>query len=159
MKQLIAFNNSCSLAPPNSDICTANHSSQEFVDQVDLDGMNDNYIKDNDNCSGVSEGDYKGSSSRLREMKINNINNPALAYINVNSIGNKHADLFTTVNLNVDILSIAETKLDSSFPMVQFTAAVDGNSGPYPKDRNANGGGLLVYVKEDIPSCGIFSHS
>ena len=112
--------------------------------------MNDNYIKGNDNSNRVSEGDYKDPSLRLKEMKINNINNPALAYINVNSIRNKHADLFTIANLNVDILTIAETKLDSSFPVVQFT--VDGYGEPYRKDRNANGGGLLAYVKEDIPS-------
>ena len=140
----------------NSDICTADHSSQESVDQVELDNMNDNYIKDNDNSRRMSEGDYKDLSFRLREMKINNINNPALANINVNSIRNKHADLFTIVNLNVDILPIAETKLDSSFLTAQFTA--DGYSEPYRKDRNADGGGLLVYVKEDIPSREINSH-
>ena len=153
---LVAFNNSCSLAPPNSDTCTTNHSSQEAVDQVELDNMNDNYIKGNDNSNRVPEGDYKDPSLRLKEMKINNIHNPALAYINVNSIRNKHADLFTIVNLNVDILTMPETKLDSSFPVVQFT--VDGYSEPYRKDRYANGGGSLVYVKEDIPSREINSH-
>ena len=86
MKKIVAFNNSCSLAPPNSDICTADHSSQESVDQVELDNMNDNYIKDNDNSRRMSEGDYKDPSLRLREMKINNINNPALVYTNVNLI-------------------------------------------------------------------------
>ena len=58
--------------------------------------------------------------------------------------------------MNVDILTIAETKLDSSFPTAQFT--VDGCSEPYRKDRNANGSGLLVHVKEDIPSREINSH-
>ena len=148
MKKFVAFNNSCSPAPPNSDTCTANHSSQEAVDQVELDDMNDNYIKGNDNSNRVSEGDYKDKSLRLKEMKINNIHNPALAY--------RHADLFTIVNLNVDILTIAETKLDSFFPVVQFT--VDGYSELYRKDRNANGRWLLVYVKEDIPSREINSH-
>ena len=38
-------------------------------------------------------------SFRLREMKIDNINNPAPANIKVNSVKNKHADLFTVVNL------------------------------------------------------------
>ena len=156
MKKFVAFNNSCSLAPPNSDTCTTNHSSQEAGDQVELDDMNNNYIKGNDNGNRVSEGDYKDPSLRLKEMKINNINNRALEYINVNSIRNKHADLFTIVNLNVDILTIAETKLDSSFPVVQFT--VDGYGERYCKDKNANGDGLLVYAKEDIPSREINSH-
>ena len=82
---------------------------------------------------------HKDSSLRLREMKISNINNPALAYINVNSIRNKHADLFSIVNLNVNILTFDETKFDSSFPTAQFT--VDGYGEPDRKDRNANGGG------------------
>ena len=46
--------------------------------QVELDDMNDNYIKGNDNSNRVSEGDYKDSSLRLRDIKINNIHNPAL---------------------------------------------------------------------------------
>ena len=49
---------------------------------------------------------------------------------------------------NIDILSIAETKLDSSFPSAQFL--VHGYKTPYRKDGNKHGGGLLVYVKEDI---------
>ena len=64
---------------------------------------------------------------------------------------NKYSDLFSVIDSNVEIVTIAETKLDSSFPSAQFT--VDGNSAPYRKDRNANGGGLLVYNKEGIPSC------
>ena len=116
------------MASPHSDICTANHSSQESVDQVELDNMNDDYIKDDDNSS------IECLTLRLRKMKINYINYPA--YINVNSIQNKHADLFTIINLNVDILTIAETKPDSS---AQFT--VDGYSGLCHKDRMLMGQG------------------
>ena len=45
---------------------------------------------------------------------------------------------------------ISETKIDSSFPSVQFILA--GYATPYRLDRNANGGGILLYVKEDITS-------
>ena len=64
LKKFVAFNNSCSLAPYYSDICTTDHSSQKPVDQVGLDNMNDNYITDNDNSRRVSEGDYKDQSLR-----------------------------------------------------------------------------------------------
>ena len=101
--------------------------------------MNDNYIEDNDNSRRMFEGDYKDPSLRLREMKINNINNPALAYIDVNSIRNKHADLFNIIDLNIDTLTISETKPDSSFPAAQFT--VDGCREPYRKDRMLTGVG------------------
>ena len=51
---------------------------------------------------------------------------------------------------NLDILIIAETKIDASFPTGQF--AIEEFATPFRLDRNANGGGLLVYVRSDIPS-------
>ena len=51
---------------------------------------------------------------------------------------------------NIDILIIIETKLDDTFPTANFI--IDGFSEPYRRDRNANGGGILIYVREDIPS-------
>ena len=50
---------------------------------------------------------------------------------------------------NIDILLISETKIDSSFPTVQFH--IDGYT-IHRHDRNENGGGLLLYVREDVPS-------
>ena len=44
---------------------------------------------------------------------------------------------------------ISETKLDNSFPKMQFH--FDGYC-VYRFDRNEQGGGILVYVREDIPS-------
>ena len=51
---------------------------------------------------------------------------------------------------NIDILLIYETKVDSSFPLVKFH--IEGYENPYRLDRNANGSGILLYTKEDIPS-------
>ena len=51
---------------------------------------------------------------------------------------------------NIDILMISETKLDSSFPNVQFQ--IHGYSEPYRLDRNENGGGILVFIRENIPT-------
>ena len=50
----------------------------------------------------------------------------------------------------LDILVIEETKLDPSFPDDQFF--IEGYSKPYRLDRNRNGGGVIIYVREDIPS-------
>ena len=47
----------------------------------------------------------------------------------------------------VDILLITESKLDNSFPTAQFQ--INEFSSPY---RNAHGGGILLYVRKDIPS-------
>ena len=51
---------------------------------------------------------------------------------------------------NIDILMICETKIDASFPIGQFL--LSGYSTSFRLDRNAHGGGILLYVREDIPS-------
>ena len=51
---------------------------------------------------------------------------------------------------SLDVLMIAETKIDATFPTGQFV--IEGFATPFRLDRNANGGGLLVYVRSDIPS-------
>ena len=45
---------------------------------------------------------------------------------------------------------ISETKLDPSFRNDQFH--IHGFSEPYRFDKNGNGGGILLYIREDIPS-------
>ena len=45
---------------------------------------------------------------------------------------------------------ILETKIDESFPKVKFL--IEGFSTSYRLDRDSNGGGTLLYVREDIPS-------
>ena len=49
-----------------------------------------------------------------------------------------------------DILSIAETKLDSSFPEAQFL--IKGYNRPYRLDVSDTSGGLLVYVRKGLSS-------
>ena len=48
------------------------------------------------------------------------------------------------------MLMISETIIDASFPIGQFL--LNGYSTPFRLDRNAHGGGILLYVREDIPS-------
>ena len=43
----------------------------------------------------------------------------------------------------------SETKIDASFPICQFL--LNGYSTSFRLDRNAHGGGILLYVREDIP--------
>ena len=49
----------------------------------------------------------------------------------------------------VDLLMISETKLDSSSSNAQFY--MKSYSKPYKLDRNSKGGGIILYVREDIP--------
>ena len=63
---------------------------------------------------------------------------------------NKFESLSTQVKGNIDVLMVSETKIDDSFPVGNFL--IDGFSTPYRLDRESNGGGIILYVKEDIPS-------
>ena len=50
----------------------------------------------------------------------------------------------------LEILMISDTKVDPSFPSSQF--AIDGFSSPFRLDRNSSGAGIMLFVREDIPS-------
>ena len=67
----------------------------------------------------------------------------------INSYRHKVVDMRDNLKETpVDILGIAETKLDDSFPNAQFS--IDGYR-TFRKDRNQHGSGLFVYVRSDIP--------
>ena len=70
-------------------------------------------------------------------------------HLNINSIRNKFESLVTFVGNNLDILMISETKIDDTFPESQFL--IEGFSKPFRLDRTAKSGGILLYIREDIP--------
>ena len=57
--------------------------------------------------------------------------------------------LVPAVVRNLDILLITETKIDNSFSEVQFE--IDGFTTLYRVDRDCHGGGILLYIRQDIP--------
>ena len=71
-----------------------------------------------------------------------------LQFININSVRNKFEKFSHMMKGMLDIIVIAETKLDSSFPSNQFT--ISGFKSPIRLDITSNSGGILVYIKEDI---------
>ena len=73
-----------------------------------------------------------------------------IGHININSIRNKFEMLSNSIKGNLDILMISETKLDSTFPSNQFT--IEGYAAPIRFDRNGRGGGIILYIREDIPA-------
>ena len=54
------------------------------------------------------------------------------------------------VGNKIDILLIPETKLDDTFPLNQFI--LEEFTPPYRLDRTTHGGGLMLFVGEDIRS-------
>ena len=92
----------------------------------------------------------KDSSFLLRDISMKNMNRIKLDQLNINSIKKKF-DLFVpAVVRNLYILLVTETKINSSFPEGQFE--VDGFTTPYRVDRDYDGGGILLYIRQDIPS-------
>ena len=86
----------------------------------------------------------------LENLRGKNKNRPIIAQLNINSLRNKFGFLSSHITKYVDILLLSETKLDDSFPTAQFL--LNGFCKPYRLDRSSNGGGILLYVRDDIPS-------
>ena len=86
----------------------------------------------------------------LKDIRISNLNKLIFGHLNINSLRNKF-DLFSEqVKGSIDILMLSETKLDDSFPEAQFL--IEGFHSPFRFDRNINGGRIMLYVREDIPT-------
>ena len=70
--------------------------------------------------------------------------------ININSFRNKFEMLQEVIENSIDVLLISETKLDASFPSSQFI--LDGLTTPYRLDRTQYEGGIVLFMREGIPS-------
>ena len=90
-------------------------------------------------------------SKELKELRIENPIRLIFSYLNIDSIRNKFSNLQQGIKGSVDIPIIAETKIDSSFPTAQFR--LSNYHTPDLPDNNYKGGGILVYIKSNIPIC------
>ena len=88
--------------------------------------------------------------STLYNLRKKYPKNVMISYININSIRNKLQNLKSLVAGKVDMLVVAESKLDNSFPDKQFLIA--GYKKPYRLNVTERSGGLLIYVNENMPS-------
>ena len=118
---------------------------------LEMDNVNDTSV-----LSVISDSEVPNSSEILKKVKLNNVNRLVIRNININSLRNKYEYLKTQIKGNIDILVITESKLDKSFPTQQF--AIEGYSLPYRFDRNINGGGVVIYIREDIPCKELTTH-
>ena len=78
---------------------------------------------------------------QLSSLRKKNLNRLFLAHLNINSMRNKFYQLVSGIKGNIDVLMISETKLDDSFPSMQFL--IESYGPPYRLDRNSHGGGIL----------------
>ena len=106
-------------------------------------------MADQNNLSGKPDGSINDASLDSK-LKLRNISKVIIGNININSLANKFEQLKELVMKHVDILVITETKLDNSLPTSQFL--VKGFAELFRLDRNRNGGGIMIYIRDDIPS-------
>ena len=90
------------------------------------------------------------SIMQLKNIRLKDINRVIIGNLNLNSPPIKFAKLQEIVLKYVDILILIETKLGDSFPASQFM--VDGFPMPYRQDRNRNRGGIMIYIRDNVPS-------
>ena len=131
----------------NYQSCTANPSNSSSTSYThDISGINSRNIK---SVFKPPENNEESSYSILQSSRIKNVDKIVLGHININSIRNKFDVLVDLIRDKIDILLISETKIDNSFPTSQFV--IQGYT-PFRLDCSANGGGLLLYTRNDIPS-------
>ena len=66
---------------------------------------------------------YESISDHFEKLKTTRLKNPnrlTIAQLNINSLRIKFDSLVRMLHINLDILLISETKIDSSFPTAQF---------------------------------------
>ena len=87
----------------------------------------------------------------LTKLRLTYLKNLIIDHLNINSVRNKFSSLQQTVLSKTD----QKTKIDDSFPNPQFFA--EGFK-MYRKYRTKSGGGLLLYVNENLPGMIINSY-
>ena len=102
-------------------------------------------------CTDIIENTADDIFQNILQIRKENHKCPILTHLNINSIRNKFEEFKEIiVKGSLDCIVISETKLDNTFPSQQFT--INGYKPPLRLDRNAHGGGLLVYIKHNLPS-------
>ena len=88
-----------------------------------------------------------GNLSKLIELRTKYPKNVFIAHLNINSIRNKFQYVESFILHKIDILLLSETKIDNSFPDSQFYLK---NYRMFRKDRNQKGGGIIIYISEEV---------
>ena len=145
--------NSTTLIPGTNDILP-NYQNTQHLEKEEIFSKNPPIFENRKNQKSNHDipnlTDDLPCFEKIRELNNKNPNNITCSYLNINSIRNKFNNLSDMIDQNIDIICIAETKIDSSFPKSNFL--MPGYITPYRLDVNERSGGLLVYIKDHIIS-------
>ena len=107
---------------------------------------------------------FKGASklhnnciSKFKMIRAESFDNIIVGTLNIDSISPKFDEFKLMVSGYFDVIIVTETKLNDSFPKAQF--CIDCFSTPYRLNSNRNGGGIMIYVRDDIPSKMLTKHN
>ena len=90
----------------------------------------------------------------IQQQRMDHANNIFVDHLNINSIRNKFVFVENIIK-TFDLCLIAESKLDSTFPMNQFRIR---RCKIFRRDRNRFGGSLMLYITKDTPSRPLSNH-
>ena len=127
----------------NKKVYSRNSVEKSSYEHIGLSSNNTNESFLSESSDTLNDDLIGLSKQRLKYPK-----NLTIGHLNINSVRNKFSSLQQTVLNKTDILLLSETKIDDSFPNSQFYA--EGFK-MYRKDRTKTGGGLLLYVNENLP--------
>ena len=107
------------------------------------------------NCNPTA--DKICTSDVVRQFRLKYSKNLIISHYNVNSIRHEFCEFSPIMNeIGVDILAIAESKLDDLSPSEQFSIP---NYKLHRQDRDSHGGGIMIYVNGCIPHQLIKDHT
>ena len=137
----VSSSNKCFDFCPNSTIYLLGQQRNENLDKT---------LSEQKICLSPCDLSHGKGFDKFNVVRSQNPSRILIAHLNVNSLRNKFEILKETITNKVHILLIPETKLGSSFPLNQFY--IDGFTTPCRLKRNQNGGGIMLYIRKDIPS-------
>ena len=125
---------------------------------LDTSSNKTSYQTNNDDITSSSHDDETGLQNTLndncifhqvKQFYLTNKHNLKISHINVNSLRHKFEPFKEIMSHSIfDILCLQETKIDCSFPESQFKVP---KYKMYRKDYKENEGGLIMYVRNDMP--------
>ncbi|CAG2251654.1 unnamed protein product [Mytilus edulis] len=137
--------------------CNSFHFSDSFFnnsyeinsnEENSFSSLSSSLIYQNDTSASDESPSESDVFDQLRELKKRHPMQFTCAYLNINSLRHKFCLIEDLLSSSlVEMLFIAETKIDSSFPDAQFRV---NDYHLWRADRNQNGGGLVAYARSDL---------
>ena len=133
----------------SSSYLNAQNPCLPIIDRILVDNKSTFKMQKVDTEPYLSTDSLSNHSDALTKIRIKNPKQLIIAHSNINLFRNKLDHLKTLVQDKIDILVVTESKLDDTFPNSQFN--IPGYKAPFRKNRNKLGGGIIVFVRDDIP--------